>query len=109
MRSVVVVLPASMCAIIPMLRVRSIEICRATYTPPFTHVPTSCPKTNQSVRLPSVVRERLDGLSHAVRILFLLTGSPLIGGGIEDLVGQPLSHALLSTAPGVLRQPTQTE
>jgi hypothetical protein len=28
MRSVVVVLPASMCAAIPMLRVRSIEYCR---------------------------------------------------------------------------------
>src|SRR6266403_4257313 len=108
MRSVVVVLPASMWAMMPMLRVFSSEYCRSTasssafsaiydmrrggsaYGPPLRSV----------YWLPAIMRERLVGLRHLVRVFSLLHRGAAIAGGIEQLAGQLFRHAPLATSTG---------
>src|SRR5215831_6144208 len=93
MRSVDVVLPASICAMIPMLRVssslnaRPIVGCPAFFSPlvataSLTESPIPCfdrssreraaPALLPAFRLPPVVRERLVRFRHAVHVFFLL-------------------------------------
>src|SRR5450631_204913 len=94
MRSVAVVFPASMCAMIPMFRQRFRGVVRATAilpcgpqrplfirfrSPPcldfITPDPLAWPASTlrfRSARLPAVVREGLVGLSHAVYVFLLL-------------------------------------
>src|SRR4029453_519231 len=113
MRSVVVVLPASMWAMIPMFRVFSsvvffavvvtarhlLSSARApagrvpeTSTPRSTVVPVRPARTGA---LPAVVRERLVRLSHPVEVVLPLEGAPLRAQRVEQLVRQPLAHLLL--------------
>src|SRR5258708_21574827 len=103
MRSVVVVLPASMCAMMPMLRVSLSEPCLAMTLPVFpwhlggpsrtgprcavsarSERPTEATRRRCSrlryvvyacARLPAVVRECLVRLRHAVRVFLLLHGA----------------------------------
>src|SRR5437899_6593228 len=101
MRSVVVVLPASMCAMMPMLRVFSSEYCRCTVSPLFFPGYT-CEEGGQPAAplfsvllLPAVMREGLVGLRHLVRVLSLLHGGAAVVGGVQQLTGQLLRHAPL--------------
>src|SRR2546425_5374157 len=97
MRSVVVVLPASMWATIPMFRILSSDTACV--------MPSPCEST-----LPPVMRKRLVRFSHAVRILALLHGPALPGGGIEDLGDQLVHHRpLVFSRPRILDQPAQSE
>src|SRR5918993_269737 len=73
MRSVVVVLPASMWAMIPMFRTRSSAIaCCVTATGSFPP-------------LPAIVREGLVGLRHPVDVVLLLESAALLVDRVEDL------------------------
>src|SRR6266481_382003 len=108
MRSVVVVLPASMWAMMPMLRVFSSEYCRSTasssafsaiydmrrggsaYGPPLRSV----------AWLPAIMRERLVGLRHLVRVFSLLHRRASVARGVEQLGGQFIRHAPLGPPAG---------
>src|SRR3989442_13888602 len=81
MRSVVVVLPASIWAMIPMLRVFSSEYCRSTSAslPPYDSLHEKRgvrlrPPLYFVLWLPPIMRERLVGLRHLVRVFSLLHG-----------------------------------
>src|SRR5829696_257582 len=105
MRSVVVVLPASICAMIPMLR--TLARSRAV------SVATVARLLSQYVRrgfaLPAVVRERLVGLGHLVRVLAPLDAGAEAVAGVEQLVHQALGHGLLAATAAVLDEPAQRE
>src|SRR6266545_5566694 len=150
MRSVVVVFPASMCAMIPMLRVSFRGTCLAMVLPVFLSLPAcvlllnllGCPDfrvvlisgqtsptrggfkaggpgarhraTARGERdlpgeLPAVVRERLVGLGHPVRVFLLLDRSAAVLGRVEELAGQPLAHRLLAAAVGRHDDPPHRE
>src|SRR5256885_16847309 len=100
MRSVVVVLPASMCAMMPMLR----SLARAA-SAAATVIPTS---SRWSV-LPAVMREGLVGLCHLVRVLAPLYRGTEAVARVEQLVHQPLDHGLLPTGPRVRDEPAQAK
>src|ERR1700692_3226458 len=113
MRSVVVVLPASMCAMIPIFRQRFRGIVRATVF--LSHLQAlACGRTSvqtlkqgegdytlppapYTLLLPAVVRESLVGLSHAMNVFLLLHRGATAIGGIQQLGGQLVDHALLAT------------
>src|SRR5919108_6019795 len=96
MRSVVVVLPASMCAMIPMFRTRSSAIEVATVVIVAT-------------RLPPVVREGLVRLRHAVDVVLLLVRATLLVESIRELGRKLLRHALLAALASSLDEPAQRE
>src|SRR2546425_4674010 len=113
MRSVVVVLPASMCAMMPMLRVFSKEYCRCTVSPSFcpgyTCEEGGQPAAGPPLRclpLPAVMREGLVGLRHLVRVLSLLHSRPAVVGRVQQLTGQLLRHAAFRAPPGGADHPT---
>src|SRR5438874_2689352 len=113
MRSVVVVLPASMWAMMPMLRQRSNGTVRDTFFPACGRCSVVLSKTSAITfgdsnsqrlrppnkicraaqrkprpvtdRLPAIVREGLVGFGHAVDIFFLLHRGALAIGGVEQL------------------------
>src|SRR5437867_2765363 len=108
MRSVDVVFPASMCAMIPMLRVssslntRPIAGCPAFFSPArfATASVTSCLLPLISIRyrrLPAVVRERLVRFRHAVHVFLLLDGPAARIGGVDQLIRQLVGHGLART------------
>src|SRR3954468_4208617 len=128
MRSVVVVLPASMCAMMPMLRtfLRSVVMSTATVGHPLdsrdswslvTRDPrrcgggsgrrsgiTGCVVPTVS---PAVVGEGLVGLGHLVGVLTALDCGAEAVGGVEDLVHEALGHGLLPARGRVVDQPAQ--
>src|SRR5262245_58831866 len=116
MRSVVVVFPASMCAMMPMFRTLARASAAAT-----VRIPTSSTRLcdrgalpGRIVRprepaLPAVVRECLVGLGHLVRVLAALDRGTEAVARVQQLVLQPLDHGLLATCLGVRHQPAQPE
>src|SRR5689334_25179442 len=115
MRSVVVVLPASMWAMMPMLRVFSSEYCRSTSSSAFLSVSTREEGDQASVplvagvRLPAVMRECLVGLRHLVCVLALLHGGPAIVRGVQQFRGELLGHAALGAPPRRADDPAHRE
>src|SRR3712207_2451235 len=135
MRSVVVVLPASMCAMMPMLRtlLRSVVMSTATVVPPVEWCagaavaavsPGSAPTGAHEVyagaapgegparrtgRSPAVVRERPVRLGHLVRVLATLDRGSEAVRRVEDLVHEALGHRLLAAGLRVGDQPAQRE
>src|SRR3954453_11375643 len=138
MRSVVVVLPASMCAMMPMLRtlLRSVVMSTATVVPSVAGVvcggrpdavpvsPGSAPvgaqeeyagaapgegPVRRTGRSPAVVRERPVRLGHLVRVLAALDRGAEAVGGVEDLVHEALGHRLLAAGQRVGHQPAQRQ
>src|SRR5579872_2554285 len=93
MRSVDVVLPASMCAIIPMLRVssslkaRPMICCAAPLVSVAITVFQSLPKL-----LPAIVRERLVGFRHTVNVFLLLDGAAARIGRVNQLIRELVDH-----------------
>src|ERR1700733_13422954 len=90
MRSVVVVLPASICAAMPMFLILSSGTVRAIKIPKL---------------LPSVMRERLVGFRHAVYVVPLLDGAAPHVRGVIQLVGQLFRHSLFGPGPGGQNDP----
>src|SRR5580658_7702660 len=120
MRSVAVVLPASMCAEIPMFRYRSMGVVRAIlrrFAPPLHGVEaTPSDKTIwgragdlPAAGLPAVVRERLVGLGHPVRVLALAYRGSAILGCLQQFSGQAVSHGFLAAIGSRLDDPAHGE
>src|SRR6476646_6661467 len=117
MRSVVVVLPASMWAIIPIFRVRSNGISRGMiFSLVFPSVartenrePRTRPQSRCSVRRLgtrfvvlslkfAVMRECAVGLGHALNILFAFNRAAGVVECVHQLAGQALVHRLAGSA-----------
>src|SRR5918992_4093100 len=96
-RSVVVVLPASICAMIPMFRTRRSGIFLVTCTA------IICSSS------PPVVCERPVGLCHPVGIFSALHARADVVLGVEYLAGEPAAHGLLPAGAGVTHHPAQGE
>src|SRR4051812_25893004 len=125
MRSVVVVLPASMWAMIPMFRVFSSVVFFAVVVtarhllrlaarpqaraPESTVLPPSPVRLTRTGPLPAVVSERLVRLSHPVEVVLPLEGAPLRAQRVEQLVRQPLAHLLLAPLTRVPHDPADRE
>src|SRR5918997_33138 len=128
MRSVVVVLPASMWAMMPMLRTffRSVStssatvsyplVCGSSGTGPENRLqPAPDPRTAPGVTRsrpsasPAVVRECLVGLGHLVHVLAALDRGTEAVRGVEDLVHETLGHRLLTAGPREVGEPAQRE
>src|SRR6478735_2676355 len=119
MRSVVVVLPASMCAMMPMLRTlfRSVSTSCATGVPPGSQkrkdregerMPRPQPRHPLGL-LPAVVGEGAVRLGHLVGVFAALDRSTQAVRRVEDLVGETLGHGLLATGLRVAREPPEGE
>src|SRR3954454_23502774 len=135
MRSVVVVLPASMCAMMPMLRTLLRSVVMSTAMSVVTslggyvlvargRVPDRAVGEHETVvscstgclspaaraaRSPAVVGEGLVRLGHLVGVLALLHRGTEAVGGVEDLVHQPLGHRLLAAVLGVADEPAERQ
>src|SRR5919106_5990532 len=96
-RSVVVVLPASMWAMIPMFRTRSsaTAVCVTAKALPFS--------------LPAVVREGLVRLRHPVHVVLLLERPALLLERVEELAGELPRHSLLAPLARELDDPAERE
>src|SRR5438045_3202357 len=99
MRSVVVVLPASMCAAMPMLRVhssgngRSFELTAETLALSVTTVMLMGDTTDMlKDSLPAEMGERTIGLGHLVHFFLLLHDGAGVVVGVDDLGGDRLAH-----------------
>src|SRR5471032_1392757 len=110
MRSVVVVLPASMCAAMPMLRVHSSgngrtgELTGEIFALSVTMVISGADTADDigGLRLPTEMREGPVGLRHLVRVFLLLHDRARVVVGIHDLGGERVTHRdALAAARGV--------
>src|SRR5918993_2652830 len=130
MRSVAVVLPASMCAMMPMLRtfLRSVRTSCATFVlssrsrvcglgcasavttaPPGMPAARGARPAYRRGGSPAVVGEGLVRLGHLVRVLTTLHRGTEAVGGVEDLVHEPLGHRLLAALARVADEPAQRQ
>src|SRR6266446_1525784 len=112
MRSVDVVFPASMCAIIPMLRVSSSlnalpTVPETAFFSPVRVATASLTKTTYP--LPAVVRERLVRFRHAVYVFLLLHGPAARVRRVDQLVRELVHHGLASALPRILQQPANRQ
>src|SRR5213594_602369 len=116
MRSVVVVLPASMWAMIPMFRVRASgysRMTRALPAPPvrLTVSRAACATLTSSAavatRLPPVVGERLVRFRHLVHVLPPFHRRSLPGGRAQELAGHGIGHRVLAPMPSVVHRPAR--
>src|SRR5512137_2865482 len=103
MRSVVVVLPASMCALMPMLRYRLMGVDRGTFRQRLLRwregialAPPGVLSVPDSPASEPEMREGLVGLRHAVHFLALLDRAAAALGGLDELGGKALPHRLLA-------------
>ena len=103
MRSVVVVLPASIWAMIPMflLRVRGTGLATRVSCPYF--------EKHRSLKLPAIVSKCLIGFCHLEGIFFFLDGTPTVVEGIQQLVGKFSLHRFSASAIGIQNQPADCE
>src|SRR5688572_21001077 len=98
MRSVVVVLPASMCAMIPMLRTRSSAVGAFVTDADML-----------LMALPPVVRESLVGLRHAVLVVLLLERAALLIQRVEKLARELALHPLFAPFARVNNEPADRQ
>src|SRR6476620_10814622 len=134
MRSVTVVLPASMCAMMPMLRTFLRSVRTSSATSGFSSH-SSCSEsggagaasrdgrararwyageraprhTDRTAGSPAVVREGLVGLGHLVGVLAALDSGTEAVARVEDLVHEALGHRLLAALARVADEPAQGE
>src|SRR5882724_9514886 len=105
MRSVVVVLPASMWAMMPMFLQRSNVMVLGTFLF-FPWVPVyKVLKIFVALRLPAIVGKSLVGFRHAVHVFLLLDRPALAVGGVEQFVGQLIDHALFAAFARIADEP----
>src|SRR6266487_4193149 len=102
MRSVVVVLPASICAMIPMLRTlassTAVWVATACFPCSLVVFPANplCLTGFRLLPLPAVVGEGLVRFGHLVGVLAALHARPEAVARVEQLVHEPLGHRLLA-------------
>src|SRR5208337_4561770 len=114
MRSVVVVFPASMWAMMPMFLQRSNGTVLGTTINSFWGSEISFWLLASSQKrvtslLPPVMRERLVRFRHAMHVFFFLDGGAFSVRGVEQLVGQLLNHSLFAAAARVAYDPTDRQ
>src|SRR6266853_1765544 len=117
MRSVDVVFPASMCAMIPMLRVSSslnalpIAPGTAFFSPARVATASLTPTTYSLLApfLPAIMRERLVGFRHAMHVFLLLHRSAARVRRVNQLVRELVHHGLTRALPRILQQPANCE
>src|SRR5580704_2172791 len=111
MRSVVVVLPASIWAMMPMFRYRSRGVVRAIKANSAGATRGGRPQGKLCLGrglfrcLPAVVREGLVCIGHAMRILPPLHRGTAIVGGVEQLPRKPLLHRVFRASARARNQP----
>src|SRR5207248_7245104 len=126
MRSVVVVLPASICAAMPMLRVRSIGYCRlgelcvfSLTALPFSitaSIETSCLRIKTPrlfglrgdadyIPLPAEMRKCFVCLGHLMNFIPFANSIPLPSIGLQNLSRQGLFHGNPLSGIGKINQP----
>src|SRR5260370_18323344 len=112
MRSVEVVFAASMCAMIPMLRVSSSLNAlpmvpeTAFFSPARVATASLTTATNP---LPPVMRERLVRFRHAVHVFLLLHGPAARIRRIDQLIRELVHHRLAGALPRILQQPSNRQ
>src|SRR5882724_2988155 len=119
MRSVVVVLPASMCAAMPMFRVhssgngRSFELTGETLALSVTTVIFTGAETADMRKgpdwLPAEVGEGAIRLRHLVRVFLLLHDTAGVVVGVDDLGREGLPHRRALATRGRVNDPAQRE
>src|ERR1700732_4548861 len=121
MRSVVVVLPASMWAMMPMFLHRSngtvldtafflSSFCDSCFRSSCSFV-TEPVKSQSSIgqKLPAIVRKGLVGFRHAMNVFLFLYGCAAVVASIEQFVAQFVDHALLGASAGVNNEPADRQ
>src|SRR2546425_517054 len=112
MRSVDVVFPASICAMIPMLRVSSslnaLPMVPETALLSPVRVATAS-LTSIPNPLPTVMREGLVGLRHAVHVFFFLDRPATRIGGVNQLIREFVGHRLARAFTRILQQPANRQ
>src|SRR3989449_7514701 len=105
-----------MWAMIPILRVLSSAYCRSTSALCFPDFVTceeggqpAPPSLHLGLQLPAIMRERLVGLRHLVRVFSLLHGCAAIARRVEQLGGQLVRHAALGAPAGGADDPPHGE
>src|SRR5712664_745938 len=101
MRSVDVVFPASICAMIPMLRVSSSLNARAILS-------FQVPLLRNSL-LPAIMRECLVRFRHAVHVFLLLHRPAARIRRIDQFIRELVHHGLARALPRILQQPANRE
>src|SRR6266478_4962651 len=117
MRSVDVVFPASMCAIIPMLRVSSslnalpIAPGTAFFSPARVATASLTPTTYSLLApfLPAIMRERLVRFRHTMHVFLLLHRSAARVRRVNQLVRELVHHRLARALPRILQQPANRQ
>src|SRR5208282_3552440 len=118
MRSVVVVLPASMWAMMPMFLQRSNGTVLGTTLNSFwgseiidypVETRLAASHTPPMASLPSVMRERLIRFRHAMHIFFLLDGSAFAVRSIEQLVRQLFDHSFFAATARIAHDPADRQ
>src|SRR5215469_7362352 len=126
MRSVVVVFPASMCAMMPMFLQRSngtvLGTTNSFWAPNLNFYVVVIPgalssgtegleraeRINRVWRaslLPPIMRKRLVRFRHAMHIFFLFDGRAAAVGRVQQLIAQLVNHSLFATTPRVTNDP----
>src|SRR5690348_4156737 len=95
MRSVVVVLPASMCAMMPILRSLFSGVLRAI--------------TAIYSRLPAIMSEGLVGLCHTMGVFLFLDSVAFIAARGHQLARQTVCHGLVAARTRIRHQPLHRE
>src|SRR5208282_129902 len=114
MRSVVVVFPASMWAMMPMFLQRSNGTVLGTTINSFWGSEISFWLLASSQKrvtslLPPVMRERLVRFRHAMHVFFFLDGGAFAVRGVEQLVRQLLDHSFFAAAARVAHNPANRQ
>src|SRR5579872_4264759 len=109
MRSVVVVLPASMCAMMPILRILSIGTVRAIFQISIRRRGSSPFTRTTNGELPPIVRERLIRLRHSMYVVFFLDRAAAHIRGVIQFVRQLLRHALFGPRAGIHQNPANRQ
>src|SRR6266849_112095 len=125
MRSVVVVFPASMWAMMPMFLQRSngtvlgtVFLCSSWGSEILSLVvsrslqesfASSSQPEARSCPLPPVMRERLVRFRHAMHVFLFLDGSALAVRGVEQFVRQFLDHSLFAAAARIAHDPADRQ
>src|SRR5262252_5117907 len=115
MRSVVVVLPASICAMMPIFRYRSRAVVRAINETPRRHLRRRPQRSHISDKwsaarcLPAVVREGLIRVGHPMRIFPPLHRDATIIGSVEEFTREPFLHRVFRAIPRTRDEPPNSQ
>src|SRR5437660_6786722 len=113
MRSVVVVFPASMCAMMPIFLQRSNGTVLATvflYSSFWALKISTCRDAACRVSpLPPVMGERLVRFGHTVNVFFLLDRRALAVGGVEQFIRQLVDHSFFATTARIRHDPADRQ